>query len=558
MKSPLTESLQMQTSISKKAIAYVTVKKIKFTHMKTNINFKNLFFLGFVLLFLSCDNILEEQPLNQIGTDFFYKNDKDALAALTAVYADLKNGNGYYRQLYLSNLFGASDQGTPNAGRHGTFRRGTIESADPNLPPVWIEIYVGIKDANNVIARVPEITDIDEQLKNRILGEAKFLRALNYFNLVRCFGEVPLRITPVEPGEPGLPVSPIEDIYDVIISDLQYATEHCWGFNETRNGFTNNIGRVTKASAHAMLAKVYLQIASSKRTASEGILGNARYNSIANTAQSYYQLAKDQCDLVLAQSGYQLVSNLEDWKSIFDASNGNNPEMLFDIQGSSIVEQGTALSNLFTPRNAGLSGGGFGGTNAFIPNFINNNINKTDIRFQNSIIREYQDETFYHVLNPASTGYLRTNLSTNAQVGALFRVFTSKYIDRDATTEYTSQQNWHVIRLADVYLMRAEALAELSQDPIAAEQDINALRSRVGMPDFSGFGMSMTAFRTALLRERAAELSVEGHRFFDITRMGVYDEMCRAAYGNIDGARQTEDYTWPIPLIEVSANENID
>ena len=526
--------------------------------MKTTFNIKKLFLLGLVVLVIGCENILDEEPKNQIGTDFFYKNEKDALAALTAVYADLKKGNGYYRQLYLSNLFGASDQGTPNGGRHGSFRRGTIESTDPNLPPVWTEIYVGIKDANNVIARVPDIVDMDDQLKKRVLGEAKFLRALNYFNLVRCFGEVPLRTTPVKPGEPGLPKSPIQDIYEVIISDLQYASENCWGLNETRNGFTNNIGRVTKASAHAMLAKVYLQIASSKRTATEGNLGNARYNGIVNSAQSYYQLAKEQCDFVLAESGYQLVSNLEGWKKIFDANNGNNPEMLFDIQGSSIVEQGTALSNLFTPRNAGLSGGGFGGGNAFIPNFINNNINKNDIRFQNSIIREYQDETFYHVLNPGSTGYLRTNLSTNSPVGALFRVFTSKYIDRDATTEYTSQQNWHVIRLADVYLMRAEALAELSQNPIAAEQDFNTLRARVGTANFSGLGMNMTVFRTALLRERGVELSVEGHRFFDITRMGAYDEYCRAAYGNTDGVRQAEDYTWPIPLIEVTANENID
>jgi hypothetical protein len=526
--------------------------------MKTIFKFKKLLFIGLALLIISCDNILEEQPLNQIGTDFFYKNETDALSALTAVYADLKSGNGYYRQLFLSNLFGASDQGTPNAGRHGSFRRGTIESSDPNLPPVWTEIYIGIKDANNVIANVPNIENMDEQLKKRILGEAKFLRALNYFNLVRCFGEVPLRTTPVKPGEPGLPKSPIQDIYNVIISDLQYATENCWGFNENRNGYTNNIGRVTKASAHAMLAKVYLQIASSKRTATEGNLGNARYNGIVNSAQSYYQLAKEQCDLVLAENGYQLVSNLEDWKKIFDANNGNNPEMLFDIQGSSLVEQGTALSNLFSPRNAGLSGGGFGGTNAFIPAFINNNLDKNDIRFQNSVIRSFQDETISYVLNPNTTGYLRTTTATGAPLSVLTRVFTSKYIDRDATTEYTSQQNWHVIRLADVYLMRAEALAEINQDPNAAVQDINILRARVGMPNFSAVGLNMTTFRRAILRERAAELSVEGHRFFDITRMGVYDEMCRAAYGNIDGPRQAEDYTWPIPLIEVSANENID
>jgi len=525
--------------------------------MKTIRKSYKFLLLSFLMLVMSCE-VLDEEPLNQISTEFFYQNDQDALAALTAVYADLKRGNGYYKQLFLSNLFAASDQGTPNAGRHGDFRRGTIASTDPNLPPLWIEIYVAIKDANNVIARVPEITDIDEELKLRILGEAKFLRALNYFNLVRCFGEVPLRTIPVLPGEEGLPVSPIKDIYEVIISDLQYAAENCWGFNETRNGHTNNIGRVTKASAHAMLAKVYTQIASSKNSASRGILGNERYNSFLNSVEFYYQMAKDQCDLVLNQSGHQLVTNLEDWKNIFLASNGNNPEMLFEIQGSSIPEQGTAVSNLFSPRNSGLAGGGFGGTNAFIPNFINNNINKNDIRFQNSIVREYQDETTSYILNPNSVGYIRTIIATGAPNGVLSRVFSSKYIDRDATTEYTSQQNWHVIRLADVYLMRAEALAEINQDPRMAETDINILRYRVGMPDFSSDGMSMTAFRTALLRERGVELSVEGHRFFDITRFGVYDEMCRAAYGNTDGARQAEDYVWPIPLIERSANPNID
>ena len=526
------------------------------------INIKNAKLLGwiafsFIVLFTSCSDLLEEKPVAQIATEFFYKNETDALAALTAAYADLKSGNGYYRQLFLSNLFGASDQGTPNAGRHGDFRRGTITSADPNLPVMWTEIYVGIKDANNVIANVPAISGMNEQLKARVLGEARFLRALHYFNLVRCFGEVPLRTKPVKPGEPGLPKSPIKDIYKVIIEDFTYAVANCWGFNESRAGYTNQIGRVTKASAHAMLAKVYLQIASSKRTASEGNLGNARYNSMEGTFQSYYQLAKEQCDLVISESGYKLVSNLTEWINIFDAKNGNNAEMLFEIQGSSLVEQGTTVSNLFSPRNSGLSGGGFGGTNAFIPNFINNNLNKADIRFQNSIIKSFQDETYSYVLNPNSTGYNRTVTATGVAASAVSRVFTSKYIDRDATTEYTSQQNWHVIRLADVYLMRAEALAEINLDPSFANADLNLLRTRVGMPNITT-AANMADFRKALLRERAAELSVEGHRFFDLTRMGVYDENCRLAYGITEGARQAEDYTWPIPLIEIAANENID
>ena len=524
--------------------------------MKTKSYIKRFLIFGMAVVILGCEDILEEQPLNQIGTEFFYKNDTDALASLTSAYAQLKSKNGYYKQQFVSNIFAASDQGA-SSWQHGDFRNGTVVLTNPMLSNTWIDIYVAIKDANNVIYNVPNIEDIDEELKMRIVGEAKFLRALHYFNLVRCFGEVPLRTEPVKPGESGLPKSPIADIYQVIINDLIDASTHCWGFNESRNGYTNNIGRVTKASAHAMLAKVYLQIASSKRSASEGKEGNNRYLDMPESVNTYYQLCKEQTDLALGEPGYQLVSNLEDWVKIFDASNGNNPEMLFEIQGSSLVEQGSAISNLFSPRQAGLSGGGWGGVNRLQPNFINNNINKLDARFQNSIIKAYQDETVTYNINANSTGYLRINTLTGAPNGTLTVIFTGKYIDRNATTEYTSQQNWHIIRLADVYLMRAEAMAELAQNPSMGAQDINILRARVGMENFSTDGMTMVMFRNAILRERAAELYAEGHRFFDLTRMGVYDENCRAAFGNTVGARQAEDYVWPIPLIETSANNNI-
>lgn len=517
---------------------------------------KQLLALIVLITTLGCDDFLEERPLNQIGTEFFYQNEADALAALTAAYGQLKNGNGYYRQQFLSNMFASSDQG-PSSWQHGDFRRGTVVNTNPMLERPWIEIYVAIRDANNVIFNVPDIEEIDEELQLRIIAEARFLRGLHYFNLVRCFGEVPLRTIPMLPGDEGLPVSSIEDIYSVIIDDLIYASTYAWGFNETRNGYTNDIGRVTKAAAHGMLAKVYLQMASSKRTASEGVMGNANYLGLPLSPAEYYQLAVEQADLTIQEPGRSLVSTIEEWMQLFDADNGNNKEMLFEVQASNVAEQGTAVSNLFSPQDSGLGGGGWGGVNRIINNFTNNNIDKFDPRFQNGIIREYQDATRSYVLNSESTGYVRTNLSDGSPAGFLNFVFTNKYIDRTATTEYTSQQNWRVIRLADVYLIRAEALAEINQNPSFAEPDVNILRQRVGMEDFSSAGMSMEDFRNFILRERGVELLAEGHRFFDITRMGKYDELCRIAFGNTDGQRDASNYRWPIPLIEVAANPNI-
>jgi hypothetical protein len=522
-------------------------------------NSKTVWFSSLMItmaFFTACDDILEENPVVQLSTEQFYQTETDALAGLTGAYAQLKDGVGYYRQQFLSNLHAASDQGN-SSWKHGNFRKGTIVSTDQNLRNPWNEMYRGIRDANNIIAQVPAI-NMDETLKARVLGEAKFLRGLHYFNLVRCFGEVPLRTSPVQPGEGGLTVSPITEVYQVIIDDLMAASQDCWGFGETKNGFTNDIGRATNAAAHALLSKVYLRIASAKRTAQSGIEVNAKFLEFTETTAFYYQKAKDHADAAINQGDYALVGDLDSWVNIFSPTNGNSTEMLFDIQGSSLTEQGTAVSNLFSPRGAGLSGGGWGGTNKLHPKFINFNIDKNDPRFQNSIVRAYQDASKSYVLNNNSNGYVRSITETGAANGNLNMVYTAKYVDSNATTEYTSEQNWHVIRLADVYLMRAEAMAELSQNPVEAVDDINALRQRVGAADLDLIGMSMDDFRTALLRERGVELYMEGHRFFDLTRMGVYNEYCKTVHGNNFGARQAADYFWPIPLTETSANDNID
>ena len=517
------------------------------------------YYLSLLLFFFvinSC-NVLDEEPFTQPSTENFYQNETDALAALTATYARLKSGIGYYKQQFMPTLFASSDQGL-STYLYNEFKRGIVTSTNQSLNNLWKELYLGIREANNVITKVPDI-EMDEELKNRIIAEAKFLRALNYFNLVRCFGEVPLRLTPVEAGnDQGLAVSSIVEIYDSIIDDLNYASIYCWGKNESRGNYTNDLGRATNTAAHALLAKVYTRIASCKRTANEGILGNEPYLEFSESYQSYYQYAKDHCDSAISGQGFNLTSSLEDWVSIFDADNGNNQEMIFDVQGSSLVGQGTAVSNLFTPRNAGLSGSGFGGNNKLKPLFINNMIDKFDNRYQNSIITQYETATRQFNINPWSTGYIPTNLETGNTLGTLWQVWTAKYIDTEATTEYTSRQNWHVIRLADVYLMRAEANAEISTDPSAANLDINILRTRVEMNEVDYSSMTIEDFREEILRERAVELYMEGHRFFDLTRFGVYDEYCRFVYGDTDGARQAEDYTWPIPIIEVSTNSEID
>ena len=96
------------------------------------------------------------------------------------------------------------------------------------------------------------------------------------------------------------------------------------------------MGRATNTSAHALLAKVYTRIASCKRTANEGILGNELYLEFPETYQNYYQYAKDQCDAAISGQGFSLSTSLDGWVSIFDADNGNNQEMIFEVQGDEV------------------------------------------------------------------------------------------------------------------------------------------------------------------------------------------------------------------------------
>ena len=120
------------------------------------------------LLAFSCSE-LEEQPFTQPNTENFYQNESDAISALNAAYARLKSGNGYYRQQFLPTLFASSDQGL-STYLYKEFKIGSVTSTNQSLINLWKEIYIGIREANNVIVKVPTI-DMDENLRNRIVGE---------------------------------------------------------------------------------------------------------------------------------------------------------------------------------------------------------------------------------------------------------------------------------------------------------------------------------------------------------------------------------------------------
>src|SRR5215217_5568693 len=184
-----------------------------------------------VLALPACDDSdwLTEVPQDFVGPENFFRNDADAIAAVNGVYAGFVSplncgSDDYYGRNFIMLVEYPGESVTSRYG--ATHDRGSIDALNmtvdhPYTATTWLCAYSAIGSANLVIDRVPEISGMTEAMRTRVIGEARFLRAIHYFNLVRLFGDVPLRLEPVTGvGNLALPRSPAADVYGAIIDDL--------------------------------------------------------------------------------------------------------------------------------------------------------------------------------------------------------------------------------------------------------------------------------------------------------------------------------------------------
>ena len=224
---------------------------------------KNISFIIVVLLVMmasiSCKKELDIVP-HKIYYDNFYQTEDDAIAAVNAVYDMLGSVNQYSNYLWLIQDIGSDDcnaRATINDPNLQEFNSYNIRPTNSFVSGIWQGTYLGISRANVVIEKVPAIK-METVTKERIIAEAKFLRALFYFNLVRIYGEVPLITVPVTPNlgdeEIYLSKSSVSAIYNQIIADLSQAAEKL----PAKYSSTNDLGRATSGAALGLLSKVYL------------------------------------------------------------------------------------------------------------------------------------------------------------------------------------------------------------------------------------------------------------------------------------------------------------
>lgn len=476
----------------------------------------------------SCKKFLDKAPLDSVNTANFWQTEADAVSAINGAYQPLQWPKLYNMRIWTTDIWAGNSVVGAGGGTDGieTQDIANFVTATDNAAAldVFRGPFPGILRANLVLQNVPGM-NISDDIKNRILGEARFLRAHYYFILVRLFGDVPLMTTPQTPSDDLRPPRASKaQIYDLIINDLTEAVN----LLPEKSAYSGaDLGRATKGAAAGMLAKVYLT------------LGN-------------YQKTLEYCELV-GTLGYALNENYSD---NFSPLTENSKESLFEVQylGKTSYSfwnnenQASWVSTFTGPRNANFVGGGYGWnqpTQEFVSAYEAGDKRK--------------DQTILYEGGPDFDGkvYKRTYSTT----GYNLRKFL---VPKSISPDYdTNPANFPVLRYADVLLMQAEAFNELgrtaeAQAPstgINSGGPLNRVRRRAGLPDVQG--LSKDALREKILHERRMELAFEGQWWFDIIRVNNGQYALNFLHSLGKSNANTKHLLLPIPQKERDANPNL-
>jgi hypothetical protein len=475
--------------------------------------------LATVISTLSCKKFLMEDPKTSVVETNYYKTKDDAIAAVNSVYAYLNAlSSGDFEGVYHSGFYVvaglASDEllnqqfAADALDKIATFTYGPDNDA---VLKMWSIHYKAITIANIAINRIPQI-QMDATLRTRLVNEAKFLRGILYFDLVRLYRDVPLVLTEDAPLKPAQ-ANP-EDVYTQIIKDLTDAKELPVSYSAG-----NGLGRATGGAAAAFLAKVYL-------------------------TRGEWEKSRLACMDIINSNHYQLY---DDFKDLFKISSVNGKETIFSVQfgtanGAVIFWEDGQQNVRFLPTELTKEIPGVNAQGWQVPTLELYNSFETDDRRR-------------------SVTFLTSIHETNGNILTI-RPYIQKYWDRTAEPNAGNTENeYKLMRYADVILMCAEANNELGRGEDAYKY-INMIRKRARfngteylntLPDYKD--LSQQQFRDAVLKERRMEFVAEGQRWFDLARTGTLEKLVPIAKPGVTPAPR--NYLYPIPQREVDINTSL-
>lgn len=465
---------------------------------------------GVLLILTSCSGFLDKKPLGQLTSDNFFQTEEHAIWATNAIYNHLRSW-----EVHVFSYIGLTDIISDDADKGSTPTDGNflLEIDDFSFDPgniafstVWRGYYQGVYRANLAIQEIPNIEDIEPSTAARLIGEAKFLRAYFYFNLVRWFGDIPLITKPLDPDEYKQERISATEVYDLIISDL---TEAINVLPARSAQPLEDQGRATRGSAQSMLAKVYLTL-------------------------GQYQDAEPLLLEVINSADYALLDN---YGSVFMPEGENSAESIFEVFTVALETGGggSQYNEVQGVRGTPNLGWGFNRPS----DDLTASYEPGDPRREATIL--YVGEVL-----PDGSDVVQDNPN----------IFNERYNQKAWVPEHPGGNgngpgNIRIIRYADILLMAAEVLNENGK-PTEALQYLNQVRARARrnnpfiLQDITE--TTQSALRQLIWKERRSELAMEQGRWFDLLRQNRVIEVMQAAGKSAESSKHE---LFPIPQTEI-------
>lgn len=477
-------------------------------------------------LFITACDFLEEEPLSYIMSENYYQTEDDFVAATNAIYDYLSVGTDYlwnpsFGGIFFNDYWVFQDILSDNCYEsitsleYTTLSEFKFTSNNERIEYYWQDLYKTINACNTVIDRMVD-ADFDENKQLHLLAEARFIRAMMNFELVKLFGDAPLMLNEtISIEDTYVARSDKELIYETIITDLQFA--------ETNLSTTYRVGngRPTPYAATSLLAKVYL-------------------------TRGDYSLSAQKAKEVIDFGNYDLWADFGD---IFKIANMNSHEVIFAVNFSGTLSQG------FKP-------------NQYHVRLLPNGLDQNGEGPENGFGWERPTDELFNSFDPLDrrkeitfiTSYTYSDGTT-----VNFEPHIGKFWDQEAEPRGNSTDSDVIyLRYADILLIYAEALNEVNNGPNSeAYNAINQVRKRARfngtveldiLPDL--LGLSYEQFRDAILLERRHEFVMEGQRYNDLVRMGKLVETVVAS-GKPNATPKEHHNLLPIPQRERNVNKKL-
>lgn len=467
-------------------------------------NFTKYFLFAFaVTVLVSCEDDLNVDPNDSQTEQDFLNNPNNAIQLVNGVYNKQLDYNMYsFSWIGITSITSDDADKGSTSGDLGTDKHKmdalTFDSNDLSFLDVWQARYDGIYRANNALFYLEQLT-IDASLKSRLIGEVKFLRALYYFDLVRCFGGVPLVTTRIDIND----TQTINDVvynrrtkqetYALIEADLLDAISKLPP--KTAYG-VNDLGRATKGAAQALLAKAYLY-------------------------EEKWQQSYDMAGEVIGSGIYSLLPN---YAEVWRQTGENGTESIYEVQAT-LTKGLVDYTNVQGPRGTPDLGWGFNSPSATLAN----SYEPGDLR-KNATIMFIPGVLWDGFIAPATWSNPRYN----------YKAYQSSLAEPWNNNKGETAKNLRILKYSDILLIRAEAGFHVGGSDVVSS--INLLRTRAGLPTVGSVTLE------SIWKERRWEMAMEHDRWFDLVRTGT-----AAAAMSADGktfAVGTHE-VFPIPAQEI-------